>query len=117
MRVGLSGIEFWRIIHARTEELLARHLAILNVHQVQRVSANFFRRKARFVMTWTRLFQPHDLPVAFWAYDNSLEVEEVFVISLGIERLHADDPFAFVDVHFGREVRIFHPPQTPLRDL
>ncbi len=117
MQVRLRGVELRRVIHARAQELLARHFAIAYFHQVQRVAANLFRRETRLVVAGASLFEAHHLPIALRAHDDRLQVEKILVVPVRVERLDADHAFAFVDVHLRGEVGVLHAAQTPLRGL
>ena len=115
--VWLSRAEFGRVIHARTEHLRAAHFAVFDVHQIEQIRAHFPGGKPRLVVSRAGLFQTRRQLLAFRADNRRLQIQEVPVISLFVERLDADDAFAFVNRHVGRKVRIVQAPQTPLRNL
>src|SRR5262249_50080741 len=71
----------------------------------------------RFVMSRAGLFEADGFALAFWADDDGLQAEEVAKLTLVVQRLNADVPFALVHRNLGREVSVLDAAQAPLGGL
>src|SRR5215471_12891710 len=68
-------------------------------------------------MSGSSLFQPHGLLFAFRAHDDGLQVEEIAVIALVVERFDVDPTLSFIDRNFGGKVCVLESSKAPLRNL
>src|SRR5437879_9378312 len=117
IEIRLGGAELRRIIDAGADGLEAAHLAVFDIHEVEHIEADFFGRKTSFVMAGPGLLQMDGLALAFRTGYVDGQIEEIAVVALFIERLDANQSFAFIDGHFGGEIGVFETPKAPLANL
>ena len=74
------------------DQIAKIELSVAQFHQVEMIRPDFLRWKLRLVMAGPSLFEAHVHALALGADNDGLQVEEILVITLVIDRFDTSQP-------------------------